>query len=149
MEFFRRRKRCRCGKCRKKKLAFVTPLLAVLVGTAVEFPNEDDTYHNIFSYSKPKRFDLGRYRGEERPIPSQVFDKPGVVALHCDIHDHMHGVILVLETPHFVTTDPDGRYRLSNLPPGRYKLKAWIDSKTTREHEVDLKPGATLHVDFP
>jgi hypothetical protein len=133
----------------QKNIAFVSPLLAVFVGTTVEFPNEDDTYHNIFSYSKPKRFDLGRYRGEERPIPSQVFDKPGVVALHCDIHEHMHAVILVLETPHFVTTDPEGRYRLANLPAGRYKLKAWIDSRTTKECEVDLKPGAALHVDFP
>ena len=100
----------------QKNLAFVTPLLPVLVGTTVEFPNLDETYHNIFSYSKPKRFDLGRYRGEERPIPSQVFDKPGPVALHCDIHEHMFGIILVLTTPHFARTDAEGRYRLANLP---------------------------------
>jgi len=133
----------------QKGLAFVTPLLPVQVGTTVEFPNLDDTYHNIFSYSKPKRFDLGRYRSDERPIPSQLFDKPGLVALHCDIHEHMRGIILVLETPYFVRTDTDGRFKLPNLPAGRYTLKAWINSKTTLERPVELTRGGMLHVDFP
>jgi len=133
----------------QKDLAFVTPLLPVRVGTKVEFPNLDDTYHNIFSYSPAKRFDLGRYRPDERPIPSQVFETPGLVTLHCDIHEHMRGLILVLETPHFVRSDIAGRYRLAGLPPGHYTLKAWVSSKTTLERPVDLKNGATLHVDFP
>jgi hypothetical protein len=133
----------------QKNLAFVTPLLAVAAGTKVEFPNLDDTYHNIFSYSPAKRFDLGRYRSDERPIPSQVFDVPGLVTLHCDIHEHMRGLILVLDTPHFITSDTDGHYRLTGLPPGHYTLKAWVDSKTTKEQPVDLKSGTTLHIDFP
>jgi plastocyanin len=133
----------------QKDLAFLPSLLPVQVGTRVEFPNFDDTYHSIFSYSPAKRFDLGRYRPEERPIPSEVFDTPGLVTLRCDIHEHMRGLILVLNTPYFVTTDPDGRFRLSKLPAGHYTLKAWIDSKTTREKPVDLKSGATMHVDFP
>jgi plastocyanin len=132
----------------QKDLAFVTPLLAVQTGTKVEFPNLDDTYHNIYSYSPAKRFDLGRYRSDERPIPSQVFDVPGLVMLHCDIHEHMRGLIVVLETPHFVVTDTNGHYRLSGLPAGHYTLKAWVDSKTTREQPVDLKNGTPLHVDF-
>jgi plastocyanin len=133
----------------QKDLAFLPPLLPVEVGTAVEFPNLDDTYHNIFSYSPTKRFDLGRYRPEERPIPSVIFDVPGLVTLRCDIHEHMRGLILVLNTPYFVITDESGRFRLSGLPSGRYTLKAWIDSKTTREQPVELKSGATLHTDFP
>ena len=133
----------------QKDIAFEKPLLPVLVGTKVEFPNLDETYHNIFSYSKPKRFDLGRYRGDERPIPSEVFDKPGVVALHCDIHESMHAIILVLETPHFALTAPNGDYHLAGLPVGHYQLKAWLDSKTTLMHEVDLQPGKTLQVNFP
>ena len=132
----------------QKNYEFATPLLPIQVGTTVEFPNEDDAYHNIFSYSKSKTFDLGRYKGDEKPIPSQLFDKPGVVVLHCDIHEYMRAIILVLETPHFVRTDLDGKYRLGNLPAGHYKLKAWLDSKTTKEQEVDLKPGATLEVNF-
>ena len=133
----------------QKNLTFVPALLPIEVGTRVEFPNLDDTYHNIFSYSPTKRFDLGRYRPEERPIPSVVFDKPGLVTLRCDIHEHMRGLILVLSTPYFVMTDTAGRFRLDKLPPGKYMLKAWIDSRTTREKTLELKDGQTLHVDLP
>ncbi len=133
----------------QKDLTFVPALLPVPVGTKVEFPNLDETYHNIFSYSPAKRFDLGRYRPEERPIPTQVFDKLGLVTLRCDIHEHMRGLILVLNTPYFVMTDTDGHFRLSGLPAGHYTLKAWIDSRTTREKPVELKNDQTLHIDFP
>jgi plastocyanin len=133
----------------QKDLTFIPALLPLRVGTEVEFPNLDDTYHNIFSYSPAKRFDLGRYRPDERPIPTQVFDKPGLVTLRCDIHEHMRGLILVLNTPYFVMTDTDGHFRLEGLPAGHYTLKAWVDSRTTREKPVDLKSGQTLHVDFP
>jgi len=133
----------------QKNLTFVPSLLPVQVGTKIEFPNFDDTYHSIFSYSPAKRFDLGRYRPEQRPIPSEVFDKPGLVTLRCDIHEHMRGLVLVLDTPHFVVSDAEGRYRLRGLPAGKFVLKAWIDSQTTREHPVELKNGETAHVDFP
>lgn len=134
----------------QKDLAFSPTLLPVRVGTRVEFPNlEQDIYHNIFSYSPAKRFDLGRYRPDERPIPSEVFDVAGLVTLRCDIHEHMRALILVLNTPHSVVTDEEGRYRLKGLPSGRYTLKAWVDSRTTHEKPVDLKSGSTLHVDFP
>jgi len=133
----------------QKDMAFVPMLLPVQAGTRVEFPNYDDTYHNIFSYSPVKRFDLGRYRADERPVPSVLFDTPGLVVLRCDIHEHMRGLILVLATPHFVVTDADGRFRLTGLPAGRYTLKAWLDSRTTLARPVELREGATLHVDFP
>ena len=138
----------------QKDLAFEYPLLLpVRVGTLVEFPNEDDVYHNIFSFSKPKRFDLGRYRKDETPVPTVLFDKPGPVALHCDIHEHMHAVILVVDTPYFVRSDLEGKYKLPNLPAGHYTLKAWVDSKTTYEHPVKPVPGSRgasrVHIDFP
>jgi plastocyanin len=133
----------------QKNLTFVPTLLPIEVGTKVEFPNLDDQYHNIFSYSPVKRFDLGRYRPEERPIPSVTFDQPGLVTLRCDIHEHMRGLILVLNTPYFVMTDTAGRFRLDKLPAGHYTLKAWVDSRTTREKPIDLKGGETLHVDLP
>src|SRR6266567_5897799 len=133
----------------QKDLTFVPALLPVPVGTKVEFPNLDETYHNIFSYSPVKRFDLGRYRTEERPIPSVMFDRPGLVILRCGIQEHMRGLILVLNTPYFVMSDTAGRFRLDKLPAGRYTLKAWIDSRTTKEKSIDLKDGQTLHVDLP
>ncbi len=133
----------------QKDLTFVPSLLPVQVGTKVEFPNLDDTYHNIFSYSLPKRFDLGRYRANETPVPSQVFDVPGLITLRCDIHEHMRALILVLATPYFVMTDTDGHFRLAGLPAGRYVLKAWVDSKTTLERPVELTVDGVLRVDFP
>jgi plastocyanin len=133
----------------QKDLTFVPTLLPIEVGTRVEFPNLDSTYHNIFSFSPAKRFDLGRYRADEKPVPSQVFDVPGLVTLRCDIHEHMRALILVLATPHFVVSDPDGAFRLEGIPPGHYVLKAWVDSRTTREQPVVVTEGATLRVDFP
>lgn len=133
----------------QKELTFIPALLPVQVGTRVEFPNLDDTYHNIFSFSPAKRFDLGRYRSDEIPIPSVTFDVPGLVTVRCDIHEHMRALILVLDTPYFVMSDTEGRYRLSGLPAGHYTLKAWLTSKTTREQPVDIKSGSTLKVNFP
>jgi plastocyanin len=133
----------------QKDLMFSPSILPVQVGTRVEFPNLDDTYHNIFSFSPAKRFDLGRYRSDERPIPSELFDVAGLVTLRCDIHEHMRALILVLDTPHFVVSDTAGRYRLDGLPAGRYVLKAWLDSKTTLERPVALQSGETLQADFP
>ncbi len=126
---------------------FRPALLPIQVGSSVAFPNGDDFYHNVFSYSKAKRFDLGRYRKNDRP-PTEVFDKPGVVKLYCEIHQHMRGVILVLDTPYFCCTETNGTYRLGNLPAGHYLLKAWVDEKHIYEKPVDLEPGSQLHVDF-
>jgi plastocyanin len=137
------------AKMLQRDLNFLPTLLPVQTGTRVTFPNLDDTYHNIFSFSPAKRFDLGRYRPEETPIPSVLFDVPGLVTVRCDIHEHMRALILVLDTPHFVLSDADGRFRLSGLPPGHYKLKAWLSSKTTLERPVELSSGATVHANLP
>jgi plastocyanin len=133
----------------QKDLMFTPALLPIQVGTKVEFPNYDETYHNVFSYSPAKRFDLGRYRPDEKPIPSQIFDTPGLVTLRCDIHEHMRGAILVLDTPYFVITDTDGAFKLTGLPVGTFKLKAWLNSKKTLEIPVTLSSNATLHVNLP
>ena len=133
----------------QKDLAFDPGLLPVRLGTRVEFPNLDDTYHDVFSLSPAKRFDLGRYRPDARPVPSEIFDVAGLVTVRCDIHEHMRALILVLDTPHFVVTDDKGNFRLAGLPPGRYTLKAWIDSRTTLEHPVEVSKAGTLPVNFP
>jgi plastocyanin len=132
----------------QKNINFAPGLLAVQVGTMVEFPNLDDTYHNVFSYSKTKRFDLGRYRKEEKP-GVVLFDKPGVVTTHCEVHEKMRGTVLVLQTPYFQKTDREGRYRLEHLPPGHYVLKAWISENDVRSQTVELKADVPLRVDFP
>jgi plastocyanin len=132
----------------QKGMQFGPGLIPVRKGTRVEFPNGDDFYHNVFSYSKTKRFDLGRFLKDEKPA-AVTFDQPGVVKLYCEIHEHMRGTVLVLETPHFVKTDTNGVYRLTGLPAGQFKLKAWIDDKISYEQAVDLKPGSAARVNFP
>lgn len=135
------------AKVVQEHFQFLPAVLPVRIGTVVEFPNLDDSYHNVFSYSKPKRFDLGRYRKDEKPA-AVVFDKAGVVKLYCEIHPHMRATILVLDTPYFTKTDTNGNFRLEHLPAGKFTLKAWLDEKTQLERAVDLSDGATLRVDF-
>jgi plastocyanin len=127
---------------------FAPGLLAIERGSKVAFPNLDDEYHSVFSYSKPKRFDLGRYRKDEQPA-ELVFDQPGLVKLFCEIHDHMRGWILVLGTPYFAKTSTDGHFRLDGIPAGRQVLKVWVDEDTVWERPVELVDGGTLHADFP
>ena len=126
---------------------FSPAVLPVRTGSAVEFPNLDDSYHNVFSYSKARRFDLGRYRKDEKPA-AIVFDKPGEVKLYCEIHEHMRASILVLDTPYFTRTDTNGTFRLEHLPAGKFTLKAWLDDKNQLERAVELSEGARLRVDF-
>ena len=133
----------------QKDLVFTPSLLPVRTGTKVEFPNLDDTYHNVFSFSPAKRFDLGRHRPEDKPVPSQTFDKPGMVTLRCDIHEHMRAIVLVLDTPHFVICDPAGNFKLSGLPAGDYKLKVWLNSRKTLEKPVKLTGSNTVTLNFP
>jgi plastocyanin len=118
----------------------------VQVGTRVDFPNDDDVFHNIFSLSGPKRFNLGRYPpGESR---SEVFARPGVVRLFCDIHSEMGGVILVVDTPYFTQPDADGRFRIANVPEGQYTAIVWHEAAGTDSLRVVVTPGGEARVDF-
>ena len=132
----------------QKNFQFAPGILPVQKGTQVEFPNYDSDYHNVFSFSRTKRFDLGRYRKDEKPA-AVLFDKPGLVKLNCEIHEHMRGAILVLDTPYFTKTDSKGVYRLEKLPTGNFMAKAWIDEKTVLERPVQIKDGETVKLDFP
>jgi plastocyanin len=135
------------AKVVQEHFQFSPAVLPVQTGTAVEFPNLDDSYHNVFSYSKTKRFDLGRYRKDEKPA-AVVFDKAGVVKLYCEIHEHMRATILVLDTPHFTKSDTNGNFRLEHLPAGKFTVKAWLDEKRQLDRAVELSDGATLRIDF-
>lgn len=132
----------------QKDLAFSPSFLVIQVGTTVEFPNLDDFNHSVFSHGPAKRFDLGIYSSKEAP-PPQLFDKPGLEILRCDIHANMRALILIVPTRYFVMTDKEGRYRLPDVPPGKYKLKVWKDSSQTLEREVLVPAEGTLHIDFP
>ncbi len=102
---------------------FIPALLPIVVGTTVEFPNHDEIYHNVFSYSRAKRFDLGRYASDE--TRSVTFDTPGVVRIFCEIHSFMRATIVVLPTPHFAIVDDTGGFEVRDVPAGEYQLLLW------------------------
>ena len=130
----------------QKNLAFHPRILPVLVGTTVDFPNHDALFHNVFSYSQPKEFDLGRYpKGDSRSV---TFDRPGIISVYCDIHAHMNAIILVLEHPFFATPDADGNYVIADVPDGVYTVKLWLDRDVVEQKSVTIKNGDTVIVDF-
>ncbi len=126
---------------------FVPYVLAITAGSAVAFPNNDDIYHNVFSLSGTKRFDLGRYAAGR--WKSVLFDRPGVVRVFCEIHSHMTAFILVFAHRFFDTTDDSGRYRIEDVPPGTYELTAWADGKVRASRPVTVpERGGTVEADF-
>jgi len=126
---------------------FEPHLLAVTVGTLVDFPNSDRTYHNVFSLSRAKRFDLGRYAaGRSKAVR---MDRAGVVRVFCDIHSHMSAFVLVFAHPFFDVTDVDGRYELANLPPGTYTVVGWYEGEPRLTRSVTVSPGGWTDLDLP
>jgi plastocyanin len=120
---------------------------AVPVGSQVSFPNLDNEFHSVFSYSQIKRFDLGRYRKDE-DSPPVVFDEPGVVRVYCEIHKHMRSLLLVLDTPWFVATDSEGRFVLSDIAPGDYRIRAFLPSERTLESQVTVTADEIVRIDL-
>jgi plastocyanin len=126
---------------------FSPHVLPIMVGTTVEWPNNDTIYHNVFSDSEAKQFDLGLYKGNP-PEKRVTFNKPGRVDVYCSIHENMHCIVLVLENPYFTCTDKHGNYKLLNVPPGTYKLKAWHERLPADEREITVPANGEVKVDF-
>lgn len=117
---------------------FTPQLLVVQTGTAVNFPNFDTVRHHVYSFSPTKVFDLKLYSGT--PAEPVVFDKPGVAALGCNIHDRMSAHIIVVDTPTFARTDAQGQATF-DLPPGEHAVKAWHlgqKSQTLQSLKLDV-----------
>jgi plastocyanin len=124
------------GRIDQRDEMFVPHVLAIVAGTVVDFPNNDETYHNVFSLSKTKTFDLGRYAaGRSKSVR---FDKPGIVRVFCDIHSHMSAYILVFAHRYFAVTGDDGRYRIENVPPGTYSVFAWNEAMPLESRRVTV-----------
>jgi plastocyanin len=126
---------------------FVPHVLAITVGTTVDFPNSDVTFHNVFSLSKTKTFDLGRYsRGKSKAIR---FDRPGVVQVFCDIHSHMNAYILVFAHRYFAVTDQAGHFTIAGVPPGTYTVAVWHEWEVREPRTVTIpESGGTADAVF-
>jgi plastocyanin len=125
---------------------FVPHLLAVMVGTWVDFPNSDLTYHNVFSLSRAQRFDLGRYAaGRSKAVR---MDRPGVVRVFCDIHSHMSAFVVVFNHPFFDVTDAEGRFELPAVPAGSYTLVGWYEGEARTTRAVVVPPTGWAEVEL-
>jgi plastocyanin len=130
---------------------FVPHVLPVLQGATVDFPNEDDVYHNVFSLSEPagpkrRGFDLGRYpKGTSRSV---TFSRPGIVQVFCHIHSDMSATVYVLSNPFFASPNEDHRYVIDDVPEGDYTIVGWHERIVPISKRVHVTAGQTTVLDF-
>jgi plastocyanin len=132
---------------RQKDATFVPHVLPILAGTTVVWTNEDDIYHNVFSMSQTKPFDLGLYNADH-PGKRITFDQPGQVDAFCAIHTKMRCIVLVLENPYFAVTDSKGRFSIPNVPAGKYRFRAWHERMPPQWKEINVPAEGEVMVGF-
>jgi plastocyanin len=134
------------GSMAQRDEQFAPHVLPVFRGATVEFPNDDDVFHNVFSLSSAKTFDLGRFpKGSSK---SEVFDKSGTVQVFCHIHSDMSAVVLVLDNPYFAVPSDAGKYVIEGVPPGDYTMIGWHERIKPVTRTVHVTAGETVHLDF-
>lgn len=131
---------------RQRNETFTPRVVAVTVGSEVDFPNDDSFYHNVFSLSRARTFNLGRYpRGHTRRVR---FDRPGVVKVFCEIHSHMSASVMVFDHPWFAMPDETGRFALDAVPPGDQQVTAWHERLGDTTVRLRVEPGRAAETDF-
>jgi plastocyanin len=125
---------------------FAPDLVVVPVGSTVSFPNMDPIFHNIYSLSKPKEFDLGSYdKGETRKVQ---FPKPGIVDVYCHLHPNMTATIVVTPNRWYARSDRSGQFRIPDVPPGQYTIVAWHKSAGFFRKTIVVEAGQDSVADF-
>lgn len=130
----------------QKDASFDPHVLPIAVGTTVRWPNMDDIFHNVFSMSEPKEFDLGLYHREK--APELTFDKVGRVDVFCAIHSKMHCIVLVVPSGFFAKADARGRFAIPGLPAGTYKLRGWHERLPSRVVKVTVPADGEAKVEL-
>jgi plastocyanin len=125
---------------------FDPELIVVPTGSTVQFPNLDPIFHNVFSLSKVRKFDLGYYpEGQSRAVK---FNDAGVVQVYCHIHAAMYAAIVVTDSPWYVKPESDGSFSFSNVPPGRYRLNVWHKIAGYRKVDVVVPESGSVEVNI-
>ena len=131
----------------QRNLTFSPRVLAVQVGTIVEFPNNDRVFHDVFSFRDGKKFELGLYPvGVVKHVP---FDRPGLSRVFCNIHPGMAAYVLAVDTPYFAVSDRDGRFTLAEIPAGTYTYRAWRPGGAILTGSTAVRAGTSLDVEWP
>lgn len=131
-------------KLAQRDKQFTPRVIVVMRGAAVEFPNDDKMFHNVFSLSDAAKFDLGLYKsGTSKTV---TLDRAGAVDVYCNIHPDMAATIKVVDSGWFAVTRPDGSFRIDDVPPGTYPIVAWIARGTEYRGSVTVKDGAASDV---
>ena len=126
--------------------AFVPQVLAIQTGETVHFPNGDPFFHNVFSLSGARSFDLGRY--PQNQVRSVKFNRPGIVKVFCHIHSHMNAVIRVFDHPYFSKAGSDGTFSITHVPEGTYTVVAWHERLKLQRQVIRVQPGENTLVEF-
>lgn len=121
---------------------FSPRVLPIVKEGTVDFFNDDSIYHNVFSLSKAKSFDLGIYpQGTSKLV---TFNQPGLIKIYCNMHPKMVSNILVLNNPLFAKTDDDGTFTIHNIPDGKFTLRLWYEFSDGLSQQISLQGGQQL-----
>lgn len=130
----------------QKNITFAPHVLPVQVGATVDFPNSDPIFHNVYSISEAKKFNLGMYpKGMKKTV---TFDRPGIVELRCNVHSEMKAYILVKDTPYFARTNRTGSYAIPNVPAGTYKITLWHEQLPAQQKSITVAADGSVTADF-
>jgi len=131
----------------QRNLMFSPHVLAIRVGTVVDFPNNDRVFHNVFSFRDGKRFDLGMY-----PIGTMqkvTFGQPGLSRIFCNIHPQMAAYVMAIDSPYFSTTDQSGAFTIADVPAERYTYRAWKPGGPILTGSFSPQSAGPLDVQWP
>jgi plastocyanin len=131
----------------QRNLDFSPHVLAIRVGTTVDFPNNDRVFHNVFSFRDGKTFDLGMY--PVGALKRVTFDRPGLSRLFCNIHPGMAAYVMAVDSPYFAVTDRTGTFTIAAVPPGIYPYHAWRPGAAQLTGTWSSTSAAPLRVTWP
>jgi len=134
------------AKMEQSNRRFTPETLVIQAGAKVSFPNEDPIFHNVFSLSGAKSFDLGNYpRGDTRIV---TFPEPGIVYVNCHLHPNMAAAIVVTPNKWNTMALRDGSFELHDVPPGKYTVVAWHKAAGFFRQTVTVSAGQDGHAEF-